>query len=275
MSTLEIIILALLQGLTEFLPISSSAHLILPSHVWGWQDQGLAFDVAVHVGTLLAVVIYYRKTLTSMASAWLATVNIGPAKTDPTNLFEGKLAWWILFATVPAGLFGLFGKDLIEEHFRSVLVIAATTLLFGFLLGYADIKAGKRKQHTSLEKLGFKGAMLIGLAQAVALIPGTSRSGITMTIGLMLGLSRENAARFSFLLSVPAIAMAGSYLLLKLILSTEAVDWFAIGLGSSIAFVSAYACIHYFLILLDKVGMMPFVVYRLLLGVGLLWFALS
>jgi len=275
MSTLEIIILALLQGLTEFLPISSSAHLILPSHVWGWQDQGLAFDVAVHVGTLLAVVIYYRKTLTSMASAWLATVNIGPAKTDPTNLFEGKLAWWILFATVPAGLFGLFGKDLIEEHFRSVLVIAATTLLFGFLLGYADIKAGKRKQHTSLEKLGFKGAMLIGLAQAVALIPGTSRSGITMTIGLMLGLSRENAARFSFLLSVPAIAMAGSYLLLKLILSAEAVDWFAIGLGSSIAFVSAYACIHYFLILLDKVGMMPFVVYRLLLGVGLLWFALS
>ena len=175
MSTLEIIILALLQGLTEFLPISSSAHLILPSHVWGWQDQGLAFDVAVHVGTLLAVVIYYRKTLTSMASAWLATVNIGPAKTDPTNLFEGKLAWWILFATVPAGLFGLFGKDLIEEHFRSVLVIAATTLLFGFLLGYADIKAGKRKQHTSLEKLGFKGAMLIGLAQAVALIPGNAR----------------------------------------------------------------------------------------------------
>jgi undecaprenyl-diphosphatase len=275
MSTLEIIILALLQGLTEFLPISSSAHLILPSHVWNWQDQGLAFDVAVHVGTLLAVVIYYRQTLMSMAGAWLSTLNIGVKRTDEISVFEGKLAWWIIFATVPAGLFGLFGKDMIEEHFRSVLVIAATTLIFGFLLGYADIKSAKRAQHKPLEKLGLKGALLIGVAQAIALIPGTSRSGITMTIGLLLGLSRENAARFSFLLSVPAIAMAGSYLLLKLILSAEAVDWFAIGLGSSIAFISAYACIHYFLILLDKLGMMPFVIYRLLLGVGLLWFALS
>jgi undecaprenyl-diphosphatase len=126
-----------------------------------------------------------------------------------------------------------------------------------------------------MDKLGLKGAMLIGLAQAVALIPGTSRSGITMTIGLMLGLSRDNAARFSFLLSIPAIAMAGSYLTLKLVLSTESVDWFAMGLGSLIAFVSAYACIHYFLLLLEKLGMMPFVIYRLILGFGLLWFILG
>ena len=144
--------------------------------------------------------------------------------------------------------------------------------MFGFLLGFADIKA---KQNKSIENLGFKGAMLIGLAQAVALIPGTSRSGITMTIGLMLGLSRENAARFSFLLSIPAIAMAGSYLTLKLILAAEAVDWSAMGLGSVLAFVSAYACIHYFLILVSKVGMMPFVIYRLVLGAGLLWFVLG
>ena len=172
-------------------------------------------------------------------------------------------------------MFGLLGKDFIEENLRSALVIAATTLSFGFLLGFADIKAGHRQEHKTLEKLGFKGAMLIGLAQAIALIPGTSRSGITMTIGLMLGLSRDNAARFSFLLSIPAIAMAGSYLTLKLILSTEAVDWQAIGLGSLLAFVSAYACIHYFLILLNKVGMMPFVLYRLILGAGLLWFVLG
>ncbi len=277
MSTLEIIILALLQGLTEFLPISSSAHLILPSQILGWQDQGLAFDVASHVGTLLAVMLYFRKELTAMSVAWLGTVNIGPAKnsSDSQVNFEGKLAWWILFATIPAGLFGLLGKDLIEEHLRSALVIAATTLLFGFLLGFADVKAGHRNSHKPLEKLGFKGAMLIGLAQAVALIPGTSRSGITMTIGLMLGLSRDNAARFSFLLSIPAIAMAGSYLTLKLVLSTEGVDWQAIGLGSLLAFVSAYACIHYFLILLNKIGMMPFVIYRLILGVGLLWFVLG
>ncbi|MBL0710347.1 MAG: undecaprenyl-diphosphate phosphatase [Colwellia sp.] len=277
MSTFEIIILALLQGLTEFLPVSSSAHLILPSQILGWQDQGLGFDVSVHVGTLLAVILYFRKELGVMSVAWLGTMNIGPAKhNDEAQVnFEGKLTWWILFATIPAGLFGLLGKDFIEEHLRSALVIATTTLLFGFLLGFADIKAGNRKTYKPMEKLGLKGAMLIGLAQAIALIPGTSRSGITMTIGLMLGLSRDNAARFSFLLSIPAIAMAGSYLTLKLALSTETVDWHAIGLGSLLAFVSAYACIHYFLILLNKLGMMPFVVYRLILGVGLLWFVLS
>ena len=277
MSTLEVIILALLQGLTEFLPISSSAHLILPSQILGWKDQGLGFDVAVHVGTLLAVMLYFRKELGAMSVAWLGTINIGPAKnsTDNQALFEGKLAWWIIFATIPAGLFGLLGKDLIEEHLRSALVIAATTLLFGFLLGFADVRTGHRKEHESLENLGFKGAMLIGLAQAIALIPGTSRSGITMTIGLLLGLSRDNAARFSFLLSIPAIAMAGSYLTLKLVLSTETVDWQAIGFGSFVAFISAYACIHYFLILLNKIGMMPFVIYRLALGFGLLWFVLG
>lgn len=272
MSTLEIIILALLQGLTEFLPISSSAHLILPSQILGWQDQGIGFDVSVHVGTLLAVVLYFRKDLRAMAVAWLGTMRLGPEKQQSN--FDGTLAWWILLATIPAGLFGLFGKDFIEEHLRSALVIALTTILFGFLLGFADSKASHRKAHKPLQKLGIKGAMLIGIAQAVALIPGTSRSGITMTIGLFIGLSRDNAARFSFLLSIPAIAMAGSYLTMKLILTNHTVDWFAMALGSLIAFISAYACIHYFLILLKKVGMMPFVIYRLMLGFGLLWFIL-
>jgi len=271
MSTLEIFFLAVIQGLTEFLPISSSAHLILPSAVLGWEDQGLAFDVAVHVGTLLAVVIYFRKEVGNMAVAWISTITKRNAEEQQSN-FDGTLAWWILFATIPAGLFGLFGKDIIEEYLRSALVIAGTTILFGVLLGFADIKA---KQNVSIEKMGFKGAMLIGLAQAIALIPGTSRSGITMTVGLMLGLSRENAARFSFLLSIPAIAMAGSYLTLKLITSADAVDWQAISLGSVLAFVSAYTCIHFFLILLDKIGMMPFVIYRLVLGAGLLWFVLG
>lgn len=273
MSTLEIFILAILQGLTEFLPISSSAHLILPSAIFGWNDQGLAFDVAVHVGTLLAVMLYFRKEVGNMAVAWLGTLNFKKEQ-GRTMDFDGKLAWWILFATIPAGLFGLIGKDFIEEHLRSALVIAATTLIFGVLLGYADFGAGKRteEQDKPLVNLGFKGAMLIGLAQAIALIPGTSRSGITMTIGLMLGLSRHNSARFSFLLSIPAIAMAGSYLTLKLITSIDPVNWQAIGLGSVLAFISAYACIHYFLIVLNKLGMMPFVIYRLILGFGLLWF---
>ncbi|WP_206484938.1 undecaprenyl-diphosphate phosphatase [Thalassotalea sp. G2M2-11] len=275
MSTLEIFFLALIQGLTEFLPISSSAHLLLPSQVFGWVEQGLAFDVAVHVGSLLAVCLYFRQEIADMLIAWYATLT--PNKEDDAALtyeqkLNGKLAWWILFATIPAGLFGLFGKDFIEAYLRTALVMAATTILFGVLLGYADIKA---KQNVSLEKLGFKGAMYIGLAQAVALIPGTSRSGITMTMGLMLGLSKENAARFSFLLSIPAIAMAGSYLCAKLIIDAQPVDWYAMIMGIVLAFVSAYACIHYFLIIVARMGMMPFVIYRLILGAGLLWFVLG
>ncbi|TRX53907.1 undecaprenyl-diphosphate phosphatase [Thalassomonas sp. M1454] len=263
MSTLEIIILALIQGLTEFLPISSSAHLILPSQILGWADQGLAFDVAVHVGTLLAVMIYFRKDVGEMFFALTDSI----VKKQHTG--ESALAWWIIFATIPAGLFGLFGKDFIEEHLRSAAVIAITTIVFGLLLGYVDIKG---KQNRDIKSLGLKGSMYIGLAQAVALIPGTSRSGITMTMGLMLGLTRDAAARFSFLLSIPAIGMAGSYLTMKLITGSEYVDWQAIFMGSAISFISAYACIHAFLILLDKLGMMPFVIYRLLLGAFLVWF---
>ncbi|REL27996.1 undecaprenyl-diphosphate phosphatase [Thalassotalea euphylliae] len=269
MDIIEIILLALIQGLTEFLPISSSAHLILPSQLFGWTDQGLSFDVAVHVGSLLAVMIYFREEVGRMFMAWVSSFS---SKGRASDNFDGKLAWWILFATIPAGLFGLFGKDYIEEYSRSVLVIAATTILFGVLLGFADIKA---KQNVSLEKLGFKGAMLIGVAQAIAIIPGTSRSGITMTMGLMLGLSRDNAARFSFLLSIPAIAMAGSYLTYKAISESQPLVWSDVGLGALLSFVSAYACIHFFLILINKLGMMPFVIYRLLLGTGLLFFAFS
>ncbi|REL36514.1 undecaprenyl-diphosphate phosphatase [Thalassotalea euphylliae] len=269
MDIIEIILLALIQGLTEFLPISSSAHLILPSQLFGWTDQGLSFDVAVHVGSLLAVMIYFREEVGRMFMAWIGSFS---SSGRASNNFDGKLAWWILFATIPAGLFGLFGKDYIEEYSRSILVIAATTILFGVLLGFADIKA---KQNVSLEKLGFKGAMLIGVAQAIAIIPGTSRSGITMTMGLMLGLSRDNAARFSFLLSIPAIAMAGSYLTYKAISDSESLVWGDIGIGALLSFISAYACIHFFLILINKLGMMPFVVYRLLLGAGLLAFAFS
>lgn len=271
MTTFELFFLAIIQGLTEFLPISSSAHLILPSAILGWEDQGQALDVALHVGTLLAVVLYYRKEVGVMAVAWFGTLGVGPEKANRSS-FDGKLAWWIILASIPLGLVGLLGKDFIEAHLRTAAVIAATTLIFGFLLGFADIKA---KENVSIEKLGFKGAMIIGFAQALALIPGTSRSGITMTLGMMLGLTKENAARFSFLLSIPAIVMTGSYLTYKLITSASAVDWYTLGLGSVLAFFSAYACIHYFLILVGKVGMMPFVIYRLVLGVGLIWFLMA
>lgn len=202
-----------------------------------------------------------------MAVAWFGTVGIGPEK--HSNSFDGKLAWWILLASIPLGLVGYLGADFIDNNLRSAAVIAVTTIGFGLLLGFADIKA---KENVSVEELGLKGALIIGLSQALALIPGTSRSGITMTLGMMLGLSKENAARFSFLLSIPGIIMPGGYLTYKLVSSAEAVDWQVLGLGSLLAFFSAYACIHYFLILVNKIGMMPFVIYRLLLGAGLLTF---
>ena len=246
MTTLEVFLLALIQGLTEFLPISSSAHLILPSQILGWIDQGMGFDVAVHVGSLVAVCLYFRKEIRDILVAWYATLT--PNKEDDALLtaeekLNGRLAWWILFATIPAGAFGYLGADFIDANLRSALVIAITTIVFGLLLGFVDIKA---KQNVPLEAFTFKKAMIIGFAQALAIIPGTSRSGITMTAGLMLGLSRENAARFSFLMSIPAIAMAGGYMTLKLITGNEVVDWSAMGMGAIVAFISAYACIHYF-----------------------------
>ena len=200
MDAIQVILLALIQGLTEFLPISSSAHLILPAQLLGWVDQGLAFDVAVHVGSLLAVVIYFRRDIGNIVLAWLKALN-GPATED------SRLGWFIIWATVPAGLVGLLFNDLIEAHLRSVAVIAATTLIFGLLLGVADKRSSKRQ---SLSDITLKQALWIGCAQALALIPGTSRSGVTMTAALFLGLTRQAAARFSFLLSIPIITPRGA-----------------------------------------------------------------
>lgn len=261
-----IILLALIQGLTEFLPVSSSAHLILPSHVFGWEDQGLAFDVAVHVGTLVAVVWYFRKDIYLLIFAWLRSVTGGRASV------HSRLSWMIVVSTIPAVIAGLLLNSFIEENLRSIVVIAATTIVFGLLLGWADCT---RTETRRIRHIGLKDAIVIGCAQAVALIPGTSRSGITITAALMLGLSRRTAARFSFFLSIPLILAAGSYKCLELVQMEVQPDWLALGLGVVLSAVSAYVCIHLFLKLINRIGMWPFVIYRLLLGVGLLaaaWF---
>lgn len=252
--------LAVIQGLTEFLPISSSAHLILPSQLLGWPDQGLAFDVGVHVGTLMAVMLYFRRELTAMARAWTASL---AGRRSP----DGRLAWLVLLATVPALVSGFLFGGLIDHYGRSILVIAATTLIFGVLLGWAD---ARRSEHRHTAELGLRDACLIGLAQAMALIPGTSRSGITITAALMLGFDRQTAARFSFLLSIPVILGAGTLKGLELYREGDDAHWLQVGVGTLIAGVSALACIHLFLKWLDRLGMQPFVLYRLLLGVLLL-----
>ncbi len=262
MDNLQAIILALLQGLTEFLPISSSAHLILMPVLFGWEDQGLAFDVAVHVGTLLAVVAYFRHDLVRLLGAWLQSL------TGKGITAEGRLAWLVLLGTVPVVLAGLQLHDLIEISLRSPLVIAVTTIVFALLLGWADRASRHLRDEYALR---LKDVLVIGLAQALALIPGTSRSGITMTAGLALGLTRSAAARFSFLLSIPVIALAGGYETNKLLQLDEPVAWDMLLLGTSVAGVSAFLCIHFFLRLIERIGMLPFVIYRLLLGAVLLW----
>ncbi|HEX6930338.1 MAG TPA: undecaprenyl-diphosphate phosphatase [Gammaproteobacteria bacterium] len=256
MDFIQIVILALMQGLTEFLPISSSAHLILVPVVTGWPDQGLAFDVAVHVGTLAAIVLYFRHDLAQLFAGWLESVSGKGLSQD------GRLAWAVLFGTIPVGVAGLMFESVIEDSLRDPLVIATTTVVFGLALWAADRMRGTRTEHMIM----WKDVLVVGVAQAIALIPGTSRSGITMTAGLFMGLNRIAAARFSFLLSIPVTALAGGLETFELLESRGATDWQVLGTGALLAFVAAYACIHFFLKWLPSIGMLPFVIYRLLLG---------
>ena len=258
MTLFEIIILAIIQGLTEFLPISSSAHLILLPIIANWQDQGLAFDVAVHVGTLTAVIFYFQHTLKTLLQDWFSSV------AQRQLVGDSRLAWAVLFGTIPVGLAGLFLGDLVETFLRSPLVIATTTIIFGLLLGWADWKG---KQLRTEHQLTWQDVFIVGIAQAIALIPGTSRSGITITAGLILGLNREAAARFSFLLSIPVIFLAGGLKTIELIQADLNTDWMALISGAALSALSAYLCISLFLKLVAKIGMWPFVIYRLLLGV--------
>lgn len=258
MDSLQIIVLALVQGLTEFLPVSSSAHLILVPLVLQWPDQGLAFDVAVHVGSLLAVLGYFRVEVVAMIGAWVK--NLAGAAATP----DSRLAWWVILATLPAVVVGYFVSGWVEGELRSPWVIAWATIGFGLLLWVADRRPN---QQLGEYQLNLKQVLIIGGFQALALIPGTSRSGITMTAALLLGLSRQAAARFSFLLSMPIIFASGSLQTLELVQSSHAVDWFALLLAILLSALSAALCIHFFLRLIDKIGMLPFVLYRLLLGV--------
>ncbi len=265
MDFFQVLVLAIMQGLTEFLPISSSAHLILVPIFLGWPDQGLAFDLAVHVGTLGAVLYYFRQDLKKIIRDWCRSVR------QRKEVGDSRLAWAVGIGTIPVGIVGLVFGDFIEANLRSTLVIALTTIFFGLLLGWADFK-GKRErdEHT----LSWRDIIIIGCAQALALIPGTSRSGITITAALFLGLSREAAARFSFLLSIPAILLPGGLKGIELIQAGTSVDWGVLIAGAVISGVFAYLCIHYFLKLLEKIGMQPFVIYRLILGTILLFLAL-
>ncbi len=276
MTILQITVLAVIQGLTEFLPVSSSAHLILPSQLLGWEDQGIGFDVAVHVGTLLAVILYYLSDLIKIAS--YTCESVVTRKMTPL----ARIGWCIILATIPAGVCGILFEHYISTALRSIEVIACTTIGFGLLLGVAsyfnrhkiwrniDKIAGQRSD--SLRSLSIPQALLIGCAQALSLVPGTSRSGITLTAGLFLGLKAEAAARFSFLLSIPIIMASGLLECLKLYKHPElsGASWSDMLIGGGLSFVIALAVIHWFMRYISKSGMTVFVLYRVFLGIALL-----
>lgn len=259
---LQLVFLALVQGLTEFLPISSSAHLILPAQLWSWSDQGLAFDVGVHLGSLLAVLWYFREQLRALLSSLLGLVLKG------TRDQHTGLLGHLLIATLPIAIVGVLAKDWVSVEARSIVVIATATGAFGLLLGFADRRAAVDPGRTEMQ-LRWQDALIIGCFQVLAIIPGTSRSGITMTAGLLLNLSREAAARFSFLLSVPTILGAA------MLASLDALDvgirlpWSDILLGLVVSAIAAYTCIHFFIRLIERIGMTPFVIYRVLLSLVL------
>jgi undecaprenyl-diphosphatase len=252
-------ILAIIQGLAEFLPISSSGHLVLLPRFVGWEDQGLAFDVAVHVGTLLAVVAYFRADLRPLVTGFFRY--LGGDRRDP----GGRLAFNLAVGTIPVGLVGLTFADFIEQYLRSPFVVAFQLAVFGIVLYLADRFGRRNRQETQLT---IGEALLIGCGQALALVPGTSRSGITMTVALSLGLTREAAARFAFLLSVPGIAMAGGYEGFKLATGEAAVTppLAAIVTGVLVSAVVGYLCIAFFLKFIARIGFLPFTIYRLLLA---------
>lgn len=261
MEHLQTLFLALIQGLTEFLPISSSAHLILPFQILGWQDQGLAFDVAVHLGSLVAVVWFLRIEIFDVIIGLWQSVRARKMNE------HSHLGLMLLLASLPILPIGYMASEFVETELRAVVVIATTTILFGVLLGLADLRHDNDLDEFSINWMH---AILIGFAQCFALIPGTSRSGVTMTAALFLGLSRSSAARFSFLMSIPAILGAGTIKTMDLLESTTVVQWDSLLIGTFVAAVSAYVCIRLFTGYINQIGFMPFVIYRLLLGTGLL-----
>ncbi len=258
----QLIILALIQGITEFLPISSSAHLILVPFLKAWQDQGLTIDVAAHLGSIFAVLVYFRKEIRRILIAGSKSIANGNFNAPDAQLFR-----LLIIASIPILVTGYLLRDIIAGYLRDPLIIAATSIIFGLLLWFADISGSRVRQ---MDSISVRDAIIIGLAQTLALVPGTSRSGITITAALMLGFDRGNAARLSFLMAVPIILAAGGYEALQLSQTDAVVNPVNFIGTAALSAVSAFLTIHYFLKFLDKIGMLPFVIYRIVLGIVLL-----
>ena len=265
MSWIHIVVLAVVQGLTEILPVSSSGHLILVPSVLGWIDQGLAFDVAVHFGTLGAVCFYFHEDIARLVRGGFRVLG---GRTEST---ESKLALSIAAGTIPAAIAGLLFASWIAENLRDPMVVVVTLTGYGILLALAD-RFGKRDREMS--EMGIGGAVVIGLAQALSLVPGTSRSGVTITAGLMLGFKRQDAARFSFLLSAPVILLAAIYEAVVLVVEGGNVSLGTLASGALISGLVAFLTIGFFMRFVNAIGLLPFAIYRLVLA-GVIFFVLA
>ena len=260
MDLFQACVLALVQGITEFLPVSSSAHLILTSYFLGLGEGSLAFDIAVHSGTLAAVMFHFRKEL----------INISPSKQPSDTGFLINQNIWppLIVASLPVIIAGLLLKDLVATQLRSTEIIAAATIIFAFALWFADL----RRHQAAVQIISLRQALIIGLAQVLALIPGTSRAGITITAALLLGLSRQQALSFSFLLAIPVIGGASVLNIWEMLRGSgvNADLWYPMIIGFIISAIFALVTIKLFIRFVEKIGLLPFVIYRILLGIVLL-----
>ncbi len=252
MSELQAAVLGLVQGLGEFLPISSSAHLVIIPWLFKWNDPGLTFDIALHIGTLIAVAIYFWKD-------WLRLVTMGLTDVRST---EGRLFWYLVAASIPGAIAGFLLEKKAETIFREPILIAAMLILLGVLLYWTDRKSAK---NIEMNNITFRTTLFIGLSQALAIIPGVSRSGITMTMGLLMGLTREGAAKFSFLLSAPIIFGAALVKLPYLISNPSAITINFV-IGTLVSFVTGILSIGFLLRYVQTKNFLPFAWYRFILG---------
>ncbi|MFE0364892.1 undecaprenyl-diphosphate phosphatase [Streptomyces griseoaurantiacus] len=271
MSWFESLVLGLVQGLTEFLPVSSSAHLRLTAAFAGWTDPGAAFTAITQIGTEAAVLIYFRKDIAAILSAWTRSLVDKERRHDP----DARMGWLVIVGSIPIGVLGVTLKDQIEGPFRDLRVTATMLIAMGVVLGVADRlaardeKGGRHrapKQRKTLENLNIKDGLIYGVCQAMALIPGVSRSGATISGGLFLGYRREAAARYSFLLAVPAVLASGVFEL-KDAAEGGHVTWGPTLFATVIAFVSGYVVISWFMKFVSSKSFMPFVWYRIALGI--------
>lgn len=267
MTILQALILGGIQGITEFLPISSSGHLIFVPHIFGWGDQGLTFDVIVHLGSLIAVVVYFRERLWGIAKAFFSSKS--QRTTDNGLQSDYKFAWLILLSIIPALVVGLV-FELLGVELRSPITVATGLIFWGIVLGMAD-RYSRRAVSKEQKTITWRNALFIGCAQAIALLPGTSRSGITMTAGLFSKFTKKQAAEFSFLMSVPVIAIAGALKVVQFIKAGgETIVYAPLIVGFFAAAISGYIAIWGLMKIIEKWSFMPFVVYRVVVGLLIL-----